>query len=64
MTVLLRVDASARLDRSITRQLADRFIDGWRETEPGVEVLVRDVGRKPPAIVTEALIRAGFRDSQ
>ncbi|MFG0299083.1 MAG: FMN-dependent NADH-azoreductase [Phycisphaerales bacterium JB047] len=60
MTVLLRVDASARLDRSITRQLTERFIDGWRSSEPGVRVLPRDIGRKPPSIVTEAWISAGF----
>ena len=60
MTVLLRVDASARLDRSITRQLTERFIDGWRSSEPGVRVLPRDIGRNPPSIVTEAWISAGF----
>lgn len=60
MTVLLRVDASARLDRSITRQLTERFIDGWRSSEPGVQVLPRDIGRNPPSIVTEAWISAGF----
>ncbi len=60
MTVLLRVDASARLDRSITRQLTERFIDGWRSSEPDVQVLTRDVGRNPPSIVTEAWISAGF----
>jgi FMN-dependent NADH-azoreductase len=60
MTVLLRVDASARLDRSITRQLTERFIEGWRSSEVGVQVLLRDVGRNPPSIVTEAWISAGF----
>lgn len=60
MTVLLRVDASARLDRSITRQLTERFIEGWRSSEPGVQVLPRDIGRNPPSIVTEAWISAGF----
>lgn len=60
MTVILRVDASARLDRSITRQLTERFIEGWRSSEPGVQVLPRDIGRNPPSIVTEAWISAGF----
>jgi FMN-dependent NADH-azoreductase len=60
MTVLLRVDASARLDRSITRELTDRFIDGWRTSEPNVQVVPRDVGRQPPSIVSEASIRAAF----
>lgn len=60
MTVLLRVDASARLDGSITREMADRFIDGWRASETDVQVVARDVGRQPPSIVGEASIRAGF----
>lgn len=60
MTALLRVDASARLDRSITRQMADRFIDGWRTIESNAQVLSRDVGRQPPSVVSEAWIRAGF----
>tara|TARA_R110002072_G_scaffold42064_10_gene117883 strand:+ start:11183 stop:11848 length:666 start_codon:yes stop_codon:yes gene_type:complete len=60
MTVLLRVDASARLDRSITRQMADRFIEGWRTSEPDALVFARDVGRQPPSIVSETSIRAGF----
>lgn len=60
MTVLLRVDASARLDRSITRRLSDRFIEGWRSSEAGVEVIERDIGRNPPSIVSEDWISAGF----
>ncbi|MEZ6165173.1 MAG: NAD(P)H-dependent oxidoreductase [Phycisphaerales bacterium] len=60
MTVMLRVDASARLGGSITRQMADRFIEGWRTSEPNVQITTRDVGRQPPSIVSEASIRAGF----
>jgi FMN-dependent NADH-azoreductase len=60
MTVLLRIDASARLDGSITRELADRFIDAWLAIEPDAQVLARDVGRQPPSIVSEASISAGF----
>lgn len=60
MTVLLRIDASARLDGSITRELTDRFIDAWLAIEPDAQVLARDVGRQPPSIVSEASISAGF----
>lgn len=60
MTVLLRIDASARLDGSITREMTDRFIDAWLTIEPDAQVLSRDVGRQPPSIVSEASIRAGF----
>lgn len=60
MTVLLRIDASARLEGSITRELTDRFIDAWLAIEPDAQVVARDVGRQPPSIVSEASIRAGF----
>lgn len=60
MTVLLRVDASARLDRSITRRLADCFVDGWRSIETDIQLVRRDVGHQPPSVVGEAWIRAGF----
>lgn len=60
MTVLLRVDASARLDRSITRRMVDRFIDGWRTDEPNVQIVPRDVGHRPPSIVSETSIQAAF----
>jgi FMN-dependent NADH-azoreductase len=60
MTILLRVDASARLDRSITRRLSDRFIEGWRSSEAGVQVVHRDIGRNPPSFVSEDWISAGF----
>ncbi len=60
MTALLRVDASASLDRSITRQMADRFIEAWRISESDAQVTLRDVGKRPPAAVSEAWIRAAF----
>lgn len=64
MTVLLRVDASARLEGSITREMADRFIDGWRASETDVQVVPRDVGHHSPSIVSEASIRAGFTPTE
>lgn len=60
MTVLLRVDASARLNRSITRELTQQFIDGWRSRGSAVQVLPRDIGQNPPSIVSEDWISAGF----
>lgn len=60
MTTLLRIDSSARVTRSITRELADRFLDAWRSTEPDAKVIVRDVGQDPPPVVNEDWIRAAF----
>ncbi|MFC0267058.1 FMN-dependent NADH-azoreductase [Kushneria aurantia] len=60
MTTLLRIDASARFERSLTRMLGDLFIERWQELEPGVALITRDVGRHPPAIITAAWIAAAF----
>lgn len=60
MTTVLRLDASARTQRSITRRLADAFISAWQQVEPTVRVVSRDVGAKAPPIVTEKWIAAAF----
>jgi len=60
MTTLLRIDASARTARSITRDLADRFVEAWRSVELEVRVLTRDVGQDPPPVVTVDWMSAAF----
>ena len=60
MTHILRVDASARVERSLSRQLGDRFIDAWTEQAGAPRLVRRDVGRAPPPFVTEAWIAAVF----
>ncbi|MEW4468951.1 NAD(P)H-dependent oxidoreductase [Parasphingorhabdus sp. JC815] len=60
MTRLLRIDASARTTRSLTRELADSFVQSWRERRPLDEVVLRDVGANPPPIITEDWIAAAF----
>ena len=60
MSTLLRIDSSARLTRSITRELADRFLDAWRSVDPDTRVVTRDVGQNPPPPVNEDWIRAAF----
>jgi len=60
MTRILRVDASARAGRSLSRKLGDRFIEKWTVREPDVEVMMRDVGKTPPPIISEAWIAAVF----
>lgn len=61
---ILRVDASARMSRSITRDLADRFVAQWRQHRPADEVMRRDVGLAPPPAVTEHWIAAAFADER
>ena len=63
MTTLLRIDASARKTRSLTRALGDRFIACWLAVEPAANVVFRDVGTAPPPIVTEDWIAAVFCDA-
>lgn len=67
MTTLLHIDSSARsgcsgVDRhgSHTRRLTARFVERWCHFDPGVTVIRRDVGARPPAPVTHAWIHAAF----
>lgn len=60
MTRILRIDASARAERSLSRKLGDRFIREWTARDPEVGVIVRDVGQTPPPFISEAWIAAVF----
>ncbi|MGL4464884.1 MAG: FMN-dependent NADH-azoreductase [Planctomycetia bacterium] len=60
MTVVLRIEASARATRSLTRRMTQLFLDEWRRRLPDVEVINRDVGLHPPPFVTETWIAACF----
>ena len=60
MPKLLRIDASARTSRSLTRALADHFIENWKARRPQDEIILRDVGSNPPPIITEDWIAAAF----
>ena len=60
MTKLLRIDASARTSRSLTRTLADTFTDKWMSRRPHTDIVLRDVGRNPPPIISEDWIAAAF----
>lgn len=60
MTTILRIDASARTQRSLSRMLGDRFDDDWQAKRPEDEVIVRDVGMSPPPAISEDWIAAVF----
>ncbi|MDX6262016.1 MAG: FMN-dependent NADH-azoreductase, partial [Kribbellaceae bacterium] len=47
MTTLLRVDASIRVDGSVSRALADSAEAAWRAEHPDGVVVHRDLGRHP-----------------
>jgi len=60
MTTILRIDASARRERSLTRALADRFERQWLGLAPGTRFIHRDLARTPPPLVSETWIAAAF----
>jgi len=57
---ILRLDASARTSRSLSRGLADEFVRGWRRRRPDDGILLRDVGIAPPPPISEPWIDAAF----
>ncbi len=60
MSHLLKIDASARQGRSLTRQLTDAFVAQWLYQEQDAVITRRDVGALPPPAVTEDWIAAAF----
>ncbi|MES1932930.1 FMN-dependent NADH-azoreductase [Salinisphaera shabanensis T35B1] len=60
MTHILRIDASARQARSLSRILGDLFIQRWQQAEPEAPLIRRDVGTQPPPAISEAWIAAAF----
>ena len=62
MKTILRIDASARIDRSQSRDLADRFVHEWKRlnNEDEDAWIVRDVGTCPPPYVSQPFIAASF----
>ena len=64
MKNILRIDVSARITRSLTRNLADNFMAALLEACPKAEVMVRDIGAAPPPIITETWIAAAFKPAE
>lgn len=60
MKTLLVINSSARLTRSITRQLTERAKTNWLATHPAGRVVALDVGLTPPPAVDEAWIAAAY----
>ena len=60
---VLRVDASARVEGSITRQLADRMIDDMKERVPDLSVTRRDVAQGLP-FVDAAWVNANLTEPE
>jgi FMN-dependent NADH-azoreductase len=58
---VLRVDASARVDGSVTRQLADRLVDGLAARVAGLAVTRRDLAQGLPFVDAD-WVAANFTD--
>ncbi|MCR9077450.1 MAG: NAD(P)H-dependent oxidoreductase, partial [bacterium] len=57
---ILRVDASVRVDNSLSRGLGDRFLSAWRRARPHDVLTLRDVGMQPPEAISSAWVTAAF----
>lgn len=60
MATLLRIDVSARVTRSLSRDLTTAFTEQWLKSRPNDTLITRDVGLNPPPVISEAWIAAGF----
>ncbi|MDV3350162.1 NAD(P)H-dependent oxidoreductase [Leptothoe sp. LEGE 181152] len=60
MATILKIDASARVTRSLSRGLTTAFTQQWLKSRPNDTVITRDVGLNPPPVVSEAWIAAAF----
>src|SRR5262245_37169380 len=64
MSTLLRIDASARAERSHTRQMTRTFVETWLRCRPADTVIERNLAKTPPEFVTEPWIASAFTDPE
>ena len=64
MITLLRIEASARMTRSLSRALSNDFFETWQSERPNDQVIIRDVGLNPPTAVSENWIAGVFGDEE
>lgn len=61
MTPVLRIDASARVSGSLSRALADTFLETLSSAELNITIKRRDVGVEPPPAISELWMAAAFK---
>lgn len=62
-TNLLHINSSARTsERSLTRALGATFLRAYRELQPGIKIVSRDVGAEPVPPIDENWIAAAFTE--
>lgn len=60
MSHVLHLDASARIERSISRTLSDEFLTAWKDAHSDDILTYRDLGHQSIPHVTEAWIAAAY----
>lgn len=61
---ILRIDASARFEGSITRQLSDELVAALRGYHGGATVVSRDLALTPPPLLDADWLSANFTEPQ
>lgn len=64
MKNLLIINASPRIERSVTRAMTKLFVDKWTEANPDHTLCYREVGREPIPHVSELWISAAFKPAE
>lgn len=64
MTTLLRLDASARRDGSLSRTLGDHFVAQWQRHNPAGSIVVRDLALEPIEAIRQTTIAAFYTPAE
>jgi FMN-dependent NADH-azoreductase len=64
VVTLLRIESSARVTRSLSRDLSKHFFETWQSERPNDQVITRDIGLNPPPAVSEDWIAGVFGDEE
>jgi FMN-dependent NADH-azoreductase len=61
---LLRIDSSARVEGSVSRDIGDRLQQRWLAANPGGRVMRRDLAAEPLPQIDAAWVSAGFTERE
>ncbi|MBW4641226.1 MAG: hypothetical protein KME05_24025 [Gloeocapsa sp. UFS-A4-WI-NPMV-4B04] len=55
MATVLKIDASARVTRSLSRGLTTAFTEQWLKSRPNDTLITQDIGLNPPPAIRPIL---------
>lgn len=64
MSKILIINASARIERSVSRYMTKVFVDCWEEKYPNDTIVFREVGQENIPHVTEKWIAGAFKPAE